>query len=293
MPAGVCAENSVPPNRLPFARLGPGVLGPSVTFLYDSTGMLSDWLDDVACEQSDSPGVPPLVVPNILDHVWPSMPQAVRGHAVDAAKVVLIPGPKPEFVIAVIGNAQSGKSTLLESLVNELGGTYVSRELFPLEVETPAHNVTLYDIPDIASLWGSMQDGTIKPDAAVLCLSASSGEGVGGNDDETAVYLAATKELGIPQLAVAITKMDDTNWSQSRFNELVKETANLASRTKPARWNPRQLPFIPVSGLEGENLTNGTYNQPWFTGWSNVTPRGAPREGMTLLGAIDAFEPGQ
>ncbi|KAJ5491855.1 Bacterial alpha-L-rhamnosidase [Penicillium expansum] len=53
------------------------VFGPSATFLYDSISMLSEWMEDVACEQSDHHGVPPLVVPNILDHVWPSIPQAL------------------------------------------------------------------------------------------------------------------------------------------------------------------------------------------------------------------------
>lgn len=53
------------------------VFGPSATFLYDCIGMLAEWMEDVACEQSDHHGVPPLVVPNILDHVWPSIPQAV------------------------------------------------------------------------------------------------------------------------------------------------------------------------------------------------------------------------
>jgi alpha-L-rhamnosidase len=53
------------------------VFGPSATFLYDSNGMLSESMEDVAYEQSDNDGVPPLVVPNILDHVWPSIPQAL------------------------------------------------------------------------------------------------------------------------------------------------------------------------------------------------------------------------
>ncbi|GFF59274.1 hypothetical protein IFM46972_11337 [Aspergillus udagawae] len=53
------------------------VFGPSATFLYDCIGMLSEWLEDVACEQSEHYGVPPLVVPNVLDHVWPSIPQAL------------------------------------------------------------------------------------------------------------------------------------------------------------------------------------------------------------------------
>ncbi|KAK4865683.1 hypothetical protein LT330_009116 [Penicillium expansum] len=58
------------------------VFGPSATFLYDSISMLSEWMEDVACEQSDHHGVPPLVVPNILDHVWPSIPQALWGDVV-------------------------------------------------------------------------------------------------------------------------------------------------------------------------------------------------------------------
>jgi alpha-L-rhamnosidase len=53
------------------------VFGPSATFLYDRIGRLSEWMEDVACEQSDHNGVPPLEVPNILDHVWPSTPQAL------------------------------------------------------------------------------------------------------------------------------------------------------------------------------------------------------------------------
>jgi alpha-L-rhamnosidase len=58
------------------------VFGRSATFLYDCIGMLSEWLEDVACEQSEHYGVPPLVVPNVLDHVWPSIPQALWGDVV-------------------------------------------------------------------------------------------------------------------------------------------------------------------------------------------------------------------
>ncbi|KAJ5392230.1 hypothetical protein N7509_007720 [Penicillium cosmopolitanum] len=62
------------------------VFGPSATFLYDCIGMISEWMEDVACEQSDHHGIPPLVVPNVLDHVWPSIPQALWGDV-----VVIIP----------------------------------------------------------------------------------------------------------------------------------------------------------------------------------------------------------
>ncbi|PYH43537.1 alpha-L-rhamnosidase [Aspergillus saccharolyticus JOP 1030-1] len=53
------------------------VFSPSATFLFNCEGMLADWLEDIAAEQHDDGGVPPLVVPNVLQHVWPPMPQAV------------------------------------------------------------------------------------------------------------------------------------------------------------------------------------------------------------------------
>ena len=43
------------------------VFGATASFLYDTLGMLADWLDDLKCEQlRDYDGKPPLVVPNIL-----------------------------------------------------------------------------------------------------------------------------------------------------------------------------------------------------------------------------------
>jgi alpha-L-rhamnosidase len=39
---------------------------PTACFLYDCTGMLMSWLADLAAEQSDRRGIPPLVVPNVI-----------------------------------------------------------------------------------------------------------------------------------------------------------------------------------------------------------------------------------
>ncbi|VUC31215.1 unnamed protein product [Clonostachys rosea] len=55
------------------------VFCPSASFLYDVTGMLSDWLQDVVSEQMEEErgGIPPLVCPDILPKNWPHMPQAI------------------------------------------------------------------------------------------------------------------------------------------------------------------------------------------------------------------------
>lgn len=43
------------------------VFTPTANFLYETSGMLSGWLKDVAVEQSDHEGVVPVVIPNVLD----------------------------------------------------------------------------------------------------------------------------------------------------------------------------------------------------------------------------------
>ncbi|KAF2012729.1 glycoside hydrolase family 78 protein [Aaosphaeria arxii CBS 175.79] len=57
------------------------VFAPTANFLYNTTGFLSSWLQDLAVEQKGRGGVPPLVVPNVLDSVYPVVPQAIWGDA--------------------------------------------------------------------------------------------------------------------------------------------------------------------------------------------------------------------
>ncbi|KAL6238322.1 hypothetical protein BDW75DRAFT_237420 [Aspergillus navahoensis] len=56
------------------------IFGPSANFLYDTAGMLGEWLEDVAAEQFNEGKngcVPPFVVPNVIsEELWPPTPQA-------------------------------------------------------------------------------------------------------------------------------------------------------------------------------------------------------------------------
>lgn len=55
------------------------IFAPSASFLYNTGGMLSDWLQDLSAEQLAHPkAIPPLVVPNVIaESFWPTFPQAV------------------------------------------------------------------------------------------------------------------------------------------------------------------------------------------------------------------------
>ncbi|KAK1676214.1 alfa-L-rhamnosidase [Colletotrichum godetiae] len=55
------------------------VFCPTATFLYDTLGILGNWLEDVAAEQLEEGkgGIPPLVVPLAISPNWPHIAQAV------------------------------------------------------------------------------------------------------------------------------------------------------------------------------------------------------------------------
>ncbi|EED16605.1 alfa-L-rhamnosidase, putative [Talaromyces stipitatus ATCC 10500] len=64
---------------------------PSASFLYNTTGMLGDWLQDLSVEQLSRPNaISPFVVPNVIpEPLWPIFPQAALGDATILFSVVL------------------------------------------------------------------------------------------------------------------------------------------------------------------------------------------------------------
>merc|ERR1711981_1317960 len=53
--------------------------------------------------------------------------------------------------------------------------------------------------------------------------------------------------------------------------------------------NPKHVPFVPISGFNGDNMIEVSTNCPWYKGWEKETK--AKATGKTLLEAIDAIDP--
>ncbi|KAI1617984.1 bacterial alpha-L-rhamnosidase-domain-containing protein [Exophiala viscosa] len=55
------------------------VFGPSANYLYDTTGFLGNWLEDLSAEQLEEGrgGVPPVVIPDLIDNPIKNPPQAI------------------------------------------------------------------------------------------------------------------------------------------------------------------------------------------------------------------------
>jgi elongation factor 1-alpha len=155
--------------------------------------------------------------------------------------------------------------------------------------ETQKFYFTIIDAPGHRDFIKNMITGTSQADCAILIIAAGTGEFEAGisKDGQTREHALLAYTLGVKQLIVAINKMDTTKWSEDRYKEIVKETSNFI---KKVGFNPKSVPFVPISGFHGDNMIEASVNMPWYKGWEKETKAGKST-GKTLLEAIDAIEP--
>ena len=139
------------------------------------------------------------------------------------------------------------------------------------EFFTPKYYFTVIDAPGHRDFVKNMITGTSQADAAVLNVAAN--DGVNAQTKEHA-FLA--KVLGVKELIVNVNKMDisGVDWSEDKFNSVKEEVSNLL---KMAGFNPTDIPFVPCSAFDGDNIFNKSENTPWYNG-------------PTLFEAIDGVE---
>ena len=67
-------------------------------------------------------------------------------------------------------------------------------------------------------------------------------------------------------------------------SEIQKEVSGFI---KKVGYNPAAVPFVPISGLHGDNMSQTSANMGWYKGWAVVHKLGKAN-GTTLLEALDA-----
>ncbi|KAI1109651.1 translation elongation factor 1 alpha chain [Nemania sp. NC0429] len=231
---------------------------------------------------------------------------------------------KAHLNVVVIGHVDSGKSTTTGHLIYQCGGIDkrtiekfekeaaelgkgsfkyawvldklkaerergITIDIALWKFETPKYYVTVIDAPGHRDFIKNMITGTSQADCAILIIAAGTGEFEAGisKDGQTREHALLAFTLGVKQLIVAINKMDTAQWSEARFNEIVKETSSFI---KKVGFNPKHVAFVPISGFNGDNMLDVTKNAAWYKGWEKESPKGAKISGKTLLDAIDAIE---
>lgn len=139
--------------------------------------------------------------------------------------------------------------------------------------ETPKYAFTIIDAPGHRDFVKNMITGTSQADAALLVVSAEKGGFEAGISEQgqTKEHALLAKTLGVGQLVVVVNKMDTVDYSQDRFNEIKDEVGRMLIENKDMAWTLDEVEFIPVSGIEGDNLKDKSTNMPWYDGVSLLT----------------------
>merc|ERR1712188_47465 len=216
--------------------------------------------------------------------------------------------------IVVIGHVDSGKSTTTGHLIYKLGGIDkrviekfekgaaemnkrsfkyawvldklkaerergITIDIALWKFETPKYHCTVIDAPGHRDFIKNMITGTSQADCSVLIIDSTQGGFEAGisKNGQTREHALLSYTLGVKQIIVALNKMDATEpkYSKGRYEEIVKE---VATYLKKVGYNPEKIPFVPISGFEGDNMIERSKNMDWY-------------KGPTLLEALDKCTP--
>ena len=162
------------------------------------------------------------------------------------------------------------------------------------EFFTDKFHYTIIDAPGHKDFIKNMISGASQADVALLMVPATKGS------FETSIQRANHKEgrvqgqtrqhaklchlLGIDQLIVGINKMDGADYSEERYTEIKDEVTKML---KGIGWKVKKIPFIPMSGLQGENLDKVSTLMPWYKGFDVPIRKGVKVQGHTLIDALN------
>ncbi|MDR1039819.1 MAG: sulfate adenylyltransferase [Deltaproteobacteria bacterium] len=135
-----------------------------------------------------------------------------------------------------------------------------------LQFRTDLRDYLIIDAPGHKEFLKNMISGASDAEAAFLVVDAARGV-----EEQSRRHAHMLSLLGVGRVGVLVNKMDLAGWSEAAF-EAVK------SELSAYLWNLgiEAGPFLPLSALLGENVTEPSALMPWFAG-------------PTLLGALDGI----
>ena len=129
---------------------------------------------------------------------------------------------------------------------------------------TAKRKFIIADTPGHEQYTRNMVTGASTASAAIVLIDASQ-----LNFDEKPLQLlpqtkrhsAILRQLNCPHILVAVNKMDLLDYSEEKFNAIVE-----AYRQLVAQLGLKEVHFVPVSALLGDNLVYASESTPWYQG---------------------------
>jgi sulfate adenylyltransferase subunit 1 len=122
---------------------------------------------------------------------------------------------------------------------------------------TPKRKFIVADTPGHVQYTRNMVTGASTANLSIVLVDARQGV-----IEQTRRHTLIASLLGIPHLVIAINKMDLVDWKEERFQEIRDEIEDFL----PKLGNFRDVKFIPMSALNGDNVVDRSTKTPWYEG---------------------------
>ena len=132
---------------------------------------------------------------------------------------------------------------------------------------TAKRKFIIADTPGHEQYTRNMATGASTADVAIVLVDARKGVLT-----QSRRHAYITSLLGVPHIIVAVNKMDLVEYSQAIFENIREEFSVFHASTAgadgvlPRIGHTRQLYFVPVSALKGDNVVHRSDAMPWYEG---------------------------
>jgi bifunctional enzyme CysN/CysC len=121
---------------------------------------------------------------------------------------------------------------------------------------TPARRFIIADTPGHVRYTRNMVTGASTADVSIILIDARNGV-----VEQSKRHAFISSLLGVPHMVVCINKMDLVDWDRGVFERIAADFTDFASKLEV-----RDVTFIPISALNGDNVVDRSDNAPWYQG---------------------------
>ena len=121
---------------------------------------------------------------------------------------------------------------------------------------TPKRKFIIADTPGHIQYTRNMVTGASTANLALLLVDARHGV-----VEQTKRHAFIASLLQIPHIVVCINKMDLVDYSKERFEEIIADFEDFASKLEI-----KDVRFTPISALNGDNVVERSLNMQWYDG---------------------------
>jgi sulfate adenylyltransferase subunit 1 len=121
---------------------------------------------------------------------------------------------------------------------------------------TPKRKFIIADTPGHIQYTRNMVTGASTSNLSLILVDARK-----GLIEQTCRHTFISALLGIPHIVFCINKMDLVDYSEEVFEKIKADLEAFASKL-----NVKDIRFIPISALHGDNVVNKSEKMPWYQG---------------------------